>query len=193
MDVVETGWTEQHGRGDVRTRRTKTTTLQGEGRGFESGLPLSFRHRLPLSDTVFHSIGADHGREGEAQQNGTKPPRTPRPQSPTAGPDGHDGDGRGGGATRKTGRGGARGGGRKGFGPELERLGWPPVTDYLPRPDGGLLVDVSEVVVINCSCPGGSQPLSARSCGGRLDPRGLPGPRRSPRGARPSAGSSRRP
>ncbi len=48
VDEVETGWTQPHV-GDWRgCQRQKQSPCQGEGRGFESRLPLQCGHRLPL-------------------------------------------------------------------------------------------------------------------------------------------------
>ena len=43
VDEVETGWAQPHVGGQERTMETKTTTCQGEGRGFES----VFRSKRP--------------------------------------------------------------------------------------------------------------------------------------------------
>jgi hypothetical protein len=52
VDVVETGWTEPHIGRPKQTSKTKPSPCQGEGRGFESRLPL---HRSG-SEVVFNPL-----------------------------------------------------------------------------------------------------------------------------------------
>jgi hypothetical protein len=57
-DRLETGWTEPHRRDRQDPMSRKAPPCQGEGRGFESRLPLSheLRHRLPQSHELRHRV-----------------------------------------------------------------------------------------------------------------------------------------